>query len=149
MEHPMKKFALCLFLMVGLAACNEPTTAPEPFDTAAFGDATDLAFDASFAGDPRVRFIPFVLRLPDHLKLSAQQEASIRALLQQFATDTRADHEALAAILKEARAARQAGKSAEEVRAILQQGEPIRDRKSTRLNSSHLVISYAVFCLTK
>src|SRR2546426_9169140 len=26
---------------------------------------------------------------------------------------------------------------------------PIRDRKSTRLNSSHLVISYAVFCLKK
>src|SRR5256885_3834753 len=25
----------------------------------------------------------------------------------------------------------------------------IRDRKSTRLNSSHLVISYAVFCLNK
>src|SRR5256885_5107849 len=27
--------------------------------------------------------------------------------------------------------------------------EPRRDRKSTRLNSSHLVISYAVFCLKK
>src|SRR2546426_7638852 len=27
--------------------------------------------------------------------------------------------------------------------------EPQRDRKSTRLNSSHLVISYAVFCLKK
>src|SRR5688500_19969164 len=27
--------------------------------------------------------------------------------------------------------------------------EPARDRKSTRLNSSHLVISYAVFCLKK
>src|SRR5256885_8572363 len=26
---------------------------------------------------------------------------------------------------------------------------PIPDRKSTRLNSSHLVISYAVFCLKK
>src|SRR5256885_10956701 len=26
---------------------------------------------------------------------------------------------------------------------------PVRDRKSTRLNSSHLVISYAVFCLNK
>src|SRR5256885_13247378 len=25
----------------------------------------------------------------------------------------------------------------------------LRDRKSTRLNSSHLVISYAVFCLNK
>src|SRR5947207_3544086 len=27
--------------------------------------------------------------------------------------------------------------------------EPHRDRKSTRLNSSHTVISYAVFCLKK
>src|SRR2546426_2664331 len=27
--------------------------------------------------------------------------------------------------------------------------DPVRDRKSTRLNSSHLVISYAVFCLKK
>src|SRR2546426_4434099 len=27
--------------------------------------------------------------------------------------------------------------------------EEMRDRKSTRLNSSHLVISYAVFCLKK
>src|SRR5437899_8745385 len=29
------------------------------------------------------------------------------------------------------------------------QGALIRDRKSTRLNSSHLGISYAVFCLKK
>src|SRR2546426_5556468 len=28
-------------------------------------------------------------------------------------------------------------------------GLGVRDRKSTRLNSSHLVISYAVFCLKK
>src|SRR5215467_14875290 len=28
-------------------------------------------------------------------------------------------------------------------------GRQVRDRKSTRLNSSHLVISYAVFCLKK
>src|SRR2546426_6123414 len=28
-------------------------------------------------------------------------------------------------------------------------GDDARDRKSTRLNSSHLVISYAVFCLKK
>src|SRR5256885_5752682 len=27
--------------------------------------------------------------------------------------------------------------------------QELRDRKSTRLNSSHLVISYAVFCLKK
>src|SRR5256885_5693149 len=29
------------------------------------------------------------------------------------------------------------------------QGVGVEDRKSTRLNSSHLVISYAVFCLKK
>src|SRR5256885_6208286 len=29
------------------------------------------------------------------------------------------------------------------------QGDVVADRKSTRLNSSHLVISYAVFCLKK
>src|SRR5947208_12864145 len=28
-------------------------------------------------------------------------------------------------------------------------GDPPRDRKSTRLNSSHQIISYAVFCLKK
>src|SRR5256885_9434000 len=28
-------------------------------------------------------------------------------------------------------------------------GDAVLDRKSTRLNSSHLVISYAVFCLKK
>src|SRR5256885_13160809 len=41
--------------------------------------------------------------------------------------------------------------------SVTQDGTPIRieanvelpDRKSTRLNSSHLVISYAVFCLKK
>src|SRR2546426_3469402 len=41
------------------------------------------------------------------------------------------------------------------VHALPAQKEPViwiglvRDRKSTRLNSSHLVISYAVFCLKK
>src|SRR5205807_9318708 len=33
--------------------------------------------------------------------------------------------------------------------ARVQAGATTRDRKSTRLNSSHLVISYAVFCLKK
>src|SRR5438132_3046000 len=32
---------------------------------------------------------------------------------------------------------------------VLEPSEAFRDRKSTRLNSSHTVISYAVFCLKK
>src|SRR2546426_3615540 len=38
------------------------------------------------------------------------------------------------------------------VQPIFSEGQsngPVIDRKSTRLNSSHLVISYAVFCLKK
>src|SRR5256885_8760331 len=34
-------------------------------------------------------------------------------------------------------------------RRTQRQGGLVEDRKSTRLNSSHLVISYAVFCLKK
>src|SRR3989454_498246 len=44
------------------------------------------------------------------------------------------------------------GERAAALRAAAQFGgipEHFRDRKSTRLNSSHLVISYAVFCLKK
>src|SRR5256885_8623249 len=41
-----------------------------------------------------------------------------------------------------------AGESPDSQSTILRVAE-LRDRKSTRLNSSHLVISYAVFCLKK
>src|SRR2546426_2734544 len=37
----------------------------------------------------------------------------------------------------------------EKARKIIAEQIPDLDRKSTRLNSSHLVISYAVFCLKK
>src|SRR5256885_6892716 len=37
----------------------------------------------------------------------------------------------------------------EDLEGALLVDRPAEDRKSTRLNSSHLVISYAVFCLKK
>src|SRR5438034_6689464 len=42
-----------------------------------------------------------------------------------------------------------AGAEAVSVTASPPDAAPITDRKSTRLNSSHTVISYAVFCLKK
>src|SRR5471032_2917876 len=44
---------------------------------------------------------------------------------------------------------RQAGGDAARRRRQLPRPYPRRDRKSTRLNSSHITISYAVFCLKK
>src|SRR5258708_28676381 len=35
------------------------------------------------------------------------------------------------------------------LRCRVREGDPHLDRKSTRLNSSHQIISYAVFCLKK
>src|SRR5207247_8480891 len=36
-----------------------------------------------------------------------------------------------------------------DIAVFVEVGDPVRDRKSTRLNSSHEWISYAVFCLKK
>src|SRR3712207_7606675 len=47
---------------------------------------------------------------------------------------------------------RRGDRGAEPVHEVAPVGEPrevVRDRKSTRLNSSHANISYAVFCLKK
>src|SRR5690606_10133244 len=43
----------------------------------------------------------------------------------------------------------QADRFADELRRVILSTTTPRDRKSTRLNSSHVKISYAVFCLTK
>src|SRR5437899_7546026 len=41
------------------------------------------------------------------------------------------------------------GEGADAGRGVFVRAGPVGDRKSTRLNSSHLGISYAVFCLKK
>src|SRR5258708_23934002 len=41
------------------------------------------------------------------------------------------------------------GRYGEPTRKIFEEASRIIDRKSTRLNSSHQIISYAVFCLKK
>src|SRR5258708_22950294 len=59
----------------------------------------------------------------------------------QITTDTHFVIFALAPFRKDVEQARKAKKKADEM--------PKKDRKSTRLNSSHQIISYAVFCLKK
>src|SRR5690606_39417012 len=46
-------------------------------------------------------------------------------------------------------AARDDGELARQRRTQARRATPFEDRKSTRLNSSHVKISYAVFCLKK
>src|SRR5688500_19475168 len=70
------------------------------------------------------------------LSIIEESDADRAAILDGIFTGTRAE---LAE--KVARAEDAAGRARAE--------RVLRDRKSTRLNSSHLVISYAVFCLKK
>src|SRR5438132_11267843 len=59
-------------------------------------------------------------------------------------------HDALPILLAFAcRGEADAGRRAEIVAVDVGTATSVRDRKSTRLNSSHTVISYAVFCLKK
>jgi Spy/CpxP family protein refolding chaperone len=123
----MRKSAVILFTALAFAACDKEATGPSS-DLAMLDDAAELAFSSSFVTDPGSTFLAFVHRFPDELRLTADQQAKIKALVEAFLTATRADHESLAAILKQAHEAAQAGKSREEVRAILEQGLPIRER---------------------
>ncbi len=63
--------------------------------------------------------------LPDDLQLTTEQKAAIAALHEAFKAATAADVAALRALEAQARAAREAGKSRDEIHAILMQGAPI------------------------
>jgi Spy/CpxP family protein refolding chaperone len=65
--------------------------------------------------------------LPDSLRLTADQKAQIQALHEAFKAANQAQMDALRAIEVEARAARQAGKTREDVRAIMAKAAPILD----------------------
>ncbi|MBA4072903.1 MAG: hypothetical protein C0497_13845 [Gemmatimonas sp.] len=64
---------------------------------------------------------------PDALKLTDAQKAAIKALHDAFAAAHKTQFDQLKAIREEARAAIQAGKTREQVRAILEKGRPIME----------------------
>src|SRR3712207_7188528 len=61
--------------------------------------------------------------------------------------DVRPEHDALAEL--DAVPEHEPGRPVRRPHAACPRGVPAADRKSTRLNSSHANISYAVFCLKK
>lgn len=123
----MKKTGIFMLAALALGACGKDATSPSQA-LVGLDDVAEIAFAGSFVANPGDRLLPLVHRLPDDLKLTSAQETQIKALIAAFIESTRADHEALAAIMQQARAAAQAGASREEIHAILEQGLPIRQR---------------------
>jgi Spy/CpxP family protein refolding chaperone len=122
----MRKSAVLLIAALVTASCSQDVTAPAD-DLASLDAGGILAYDAAGLSGPG-RYLSALHRLPDNLKLSADQEGKIKALLTAYQEANGADIEALAKIDAEAKAAARAGKSREEIQAILARGDAIRAR---------------------
>ena len=118
------RFVVLLGAIAVLGACGKSTTPVSPATTA--DDVVDLIPD--YAVSPAASIDAAGIGgslLPDALKLTAEQKAAIVALHDAFMKATAADIAALQAIEQEAKAAIRAGKSRDQVRAILAKGAPI------------------------
>ena len=123
------RFAVLLGAIAILGACDKSTT---PVSPSTNPDAVvDLVPD--YAVSPAATIDAAGIGgslLPDSLKLTAEQKAAIAALHEAFMKATAPDIAALRAIETEAKAAIRAGKTRDEVRAILAKSLPILTRLS-------------------
>lgn len=122
----MRRLAWFAAAALALTACSSDTTSPDNADltfleAGAFGTAltTTGGYDAGVYQDRLIN------ALPDELKLSDQQKAQIKSLVEAFQQATKADREALGAILRQVHQAIQANKPRSEVQAILVGAAPI------------------------
>ncbi len=128
-----KLIAPALAATVLLAACNEsPTGITAASDTDDYallmfgesGSSLEGTLGTAPTGEPFDGGTAFH-RLPDTLRLSAEQIDSIRTLRQAFRAEHQSSLDSLRAVFLRARAARLEGATREEVHAILMEGREI------------------------
>ena len=125
----MRRIALISLVAASLVACSNETTSPtsnpvDEFATGAFG--TELTSVGGYDAD--LYQSRLFNALPDSIRLTDEQRTKIAALIEAFKQATKADREALNAILQEAMAAMRANKPRAQVVAILDKGIAIRRR---------------------
>lgn len=120
------RFVVFLGAAVALVACDRSSPVSPTTD---FADVVDLVPDYALSEAASMDAAGIgAAQLPEHLRLTVEQKAAIAALHAAFKKATAADVAALRAIEQEVRAAIKAGKSRDEVRAIVATAEPIRAR---------------------
>jgi Spy/CpxP family protein refolding chaperone len=124
----MRRSTLVTIAALWLAACSGETTAPTDRPSLAEAGAFGTALTLAGGYDAETYQNRLGNALPDELELSDEQRAKIKSLVQAFEQATRADREALGAVLREARSAVEARKPRAEVEAILAKGADIRKR---------------------
>lgn len=98
----MRRIAFITFAAAALVACSTETTAPTSdlsVDAGAFGTALTIVGGY----EPDLYQDRLTNGLPDSLKLTADQQAQIKALITAFNVATKADRDAIEALLKQAR----------------------------------------------
>ena len=127
----MRRTAIIAALTLALAACSDSTSPTGPdltlLEAGAFGTA--LTSMGGYDGD--IYQDRLANGLPDEIRLTSDQQARIRSLVEAFVQSTKADREALQGILREAHQAIEAKKPRSEVEAILAKGAEIRRRLAT------------------
>lgn len=124
----MKRIALVTLAALSLAACSQDTTGPaSSLDLDNGAGAFGTALTAAGGYEAGIYESRLANGLPDDLKLSIEQKEKIRALVKAFEDATRADREALRAILKEANEAGRRGGRAD-ARKILDGAVALRTR---------------------
>ena len=128
----MRRIAFVSLVAATLVACSSDTTAPAASTDQQVTDFSINAFETALtvAGgyDADLYELRLFHALPDNLKLTPDQETKIKALVDAYKAATKADNDALNVILKQARDAVKAHKTAAEVKTILDQGAPIAAR---------------------
>jgi len=132
----MRRIVLVVATAV-LVGCSNETTSPADsaagtdlitqFTNSALGDA----FTTAGGYDADLFELRLLHALPDSIRLSPDQEAKIKALVDAYNAATKADREALNAVLRQAKDAVKAHKSPADVKAILDTGAPIAARLAT------------------
>ena len=129
----MRRIVFITFAAASLAACStETTTAPNASDLSVDAGAFGTALTITGGYEPEIYQDRLTNALPDSLKLTADQQAQIKALIAAFNAATKADHDALQLILKQAR---ELGKGrttgADSASKILAKGADIMRRLAT------------------
>lgn len=99
----MRRIVFTTFAAVALAACSNETTAPSTSDIGSGAGAYGTALTIAGGYEPDLYQDRLTNGLPDSIKLSSDQQTKIKALVDAFQTSTKADHEALEALLRKAR----------------------------------------------
>jgi len=119
----MRKVGLLVLTAALIAACDTPTTPVETDSDLSL--MAEVSASVSTAGP---RETGMLRRLPDGLKLTAEQDAQIRGLIEAFEAATKADRQALAVLMQQLREIGRDRNAREEIERIRNEAEPIVER---------------------